>query len=125
MTQLAVSLTKDLCFKNPVLTASGTFGSGAEFAPYGDLRRLGGMTVKGLSLKARAGNPNPRIAETPCGMLNAVGLQNDGVEDFIARKLSLLPWRETPVIVNLYAVSPEEFAELAGALSGEEGVAAL
>lgn len=114
-----------LRLKNPILTASGTFGYGTEFEPYVDLTRLGGMVVKGLSLKPRKGNPLPRIAETPCGMLNAVGLQNDGVEAFIRQKLPRLPWQETPVIANLYATSAEDFGELAGILAGEEGVAAL
>lgn len=114
-----------LVFKNPILTASGTFGYGHEFEPYVDLTKLGGMVVKGLSLKPRKGNPLPRIAETPCGMLNAVGLQNDGVEAFINQKLSRLPWQETPVIANLYATSADDFSELADTLSAEEGVAAL
>lgn len=117
--------TKPLVFKNPILTASGTFGYGVEFAGYGDLAHLGGMVVKGLSLKPRTGNPLPRVAETSCGMLNAVGLQNDGVESFITKKLPRLPWRETPVIANLYATSAAEFAELAGILAAEEGIAAL
>ena len=110
---------------NPVMTASGTFGYGLEFAPYGDLRALGGIVVKGLSLAPRLGNPMPRIAETPCGMLNAIGLQNCGVEKFLRDKLPRLPWRETPIIANLYACDADEFAELAGVLSAEEGVAAL
>lgn len=114
-----------LRFKNPILTASGTFGYGVEFEPYVDLTRLGGIVVKGLSLKARKGNPLPRIAETPCGMLNAVGLQNDGVESFIRQKLPRLPWQDTPIIANLYATSAEDFGELAGILSTEDGVAAL
>lgn len=114
-----------LTFKNPVLTASGTFGYGVEFTPYGDLTRLGGIVVKGLSLKPRNGNPLPRIAETPCGMLNAVGLQNDGVEAFLKMRLPRLPWQETPVIANIYASSAAEFAELAERLSGEEGISAL
>ena len=109
--------TKPLVFKNPILTASGTFGYGVEFANYGDLTHLGGIVVKGLSLKPRPGNPLPRVAETPCGMLNAVGLQNDGVESFLKNKLPRLPWHETPVIANLYATSPAEFAELAGILA--------
>ena len=116
---------RPLHLKNPVLTASGTFGYGAEFGPYGDLTRLGGIVVKGLSLKPRRGNSLPRIAETPCGMLNAVGLQNDGVEEFLKRKLPNLPWRETPILVNMYACSPEEFGELADVLTADEGVAAL
>lgn len=113
-----------LSLKNPVMTASGTFGYGSEFAPYGDLKSLGGIIVKGLSLLPRSGNPIPRIAETASGMLNAVGLQNCGVEAFI-RKLPELPWRETPIIANIYASCPEDFASLADVLSAEEGVAAL
>ena len=110
---------------NPVLTASGTFGFGHEFKPYGDLTALGGMVVKGLSLAPRQGNPMPRIAETPCGMLNAIGIQNPGVEAFLRDHLPLLPWREVPVIANLYACDAAEFADLAGVLAAEEGVAAL
>lgn len=115
----------DLTLKNPVLTASGTFGHGLEFAPYGDLASLGGIVVKGLSLKPREGNPCPRIVETTAGMLNAVGLQNDGVEAFCREKLPNLPWRDVPIIANLYATSPEEFGELAARLDAEDGVAAL
>ncbi|WP_297825136.1 dihydroorotate dehydrogenase [uncultured Desulfovibrio sp.] len=115
----------DLTLKNPVLTASGTFGYGVEFASYGDLTALGGIVVKGLSLLPREGNPCPRIVETTAGMLNAVGLQNDGVEAFCRDRLPRLPWRETPVIVNMYATSPAEFGELAARLDSEEGVAAL
>ncbi|SDF43967.1 dihydroorotate dehydrogenase [Desulfovibrio legallii] len=115
----------DLTLKNPVLTASGTFGYGLEFASYGDLASLGGLVTKGLSLTPRPGNPTPRIVETTAGMLNAVGLQNDGVEDFCVRKLPHLPWAETAVIVNIYAASTEEFGELAARLNREEGVAAL
>lgn len=114
-----------LALKNPVLTASGTFGYGLEFAPYGDLQALGGIVVKGLSLKPRLGNPMPRIAETPCGMLNAIGLQNCGVEKFLRDKLPLLPHATTPIVANLYACDADEFAELAGVLSAAEGVAAL
>ena len=114
-----------LTLKNPILTASGTFGYGLEFARYGDLAALGGLIVKGLSLKPRVGNPCPRIAETPCGMLNAIGLQNTGVEEFLKKKLPRLPWRETAVIANLYAQSAEEFASLADMLSLEPGIAAL
>ncbi len=111
--------------KNPIMSASGTFGYGTEFMPYGDVSKLGAIIVKGLSLKPRAGNPLPRIAETPCGMLNAVGLQNDGVEAFIKHKLPALPTHEVPVIANIYATCAEDFGELAGILSKEERVAAL
>ncbi|MFP5239968.1 MAG: dihydroorotate dehydrogenase, partial [Acidobacteriota bacterium] len=92
-----------LNLKNPVMTASGTFGYGLEFTPYGDLAALGGIVVKGLSLQPREGNPMPRIAETPSGMLNAIGLQNCGVERFLRDKLPRLPWKETPILANLYA----------------------
>ncbi len=117
--------THDLSLKNPILTASGTFGYGLEFATYGDLASLGGMVVKGLSLQAREGNPTPRIVETTAGMLNAVGLQNDGVDVFCAKKLPDLPWQETPVIANIYASTVEDFGLLAARLNDEEGVAAL
>ena len=117
--------THDLTLKNPILTASGTFGYGLEFETYGDLASLGGMVVKGLSLEAREGNPTPRVVETTAGMLNAVGLQNDGVEVFCTQKLPLLPSQETAVIANIYASSVEDFGRLAARLNAEEGVAAL
>jgi len=114
-----------LRLKNPVMTASGTFGSGLEFAPYGDLARLGGIVAKGISLAPREGNPMPRIAETPCGMLNAIGIQNPGVDDFVRRTLPSLPWRDVAIVANLYACDAAEFGELAGVLAAEEGIAAL
>ncbi len=114
-----------LHLKNPILTASGTCGYGLELAPYGDVSSLGGMVLKGISLKPREGNPMPRIAETPSGMLNAIGLQNCGVEVFVREKLPQLPWRDVPVIANLYATSLEEYAELASILAAEKGIAAL
>lgn len=116
---------KNLTLKNPVLTASGTFGYGLEFTPYGNLADLGGIVVKGLSLRPRAGNPMPRIAETPAGMLNAIGLQNCGVDVFLKEKLPLLPVNDLAVIANLYATSLDEYAELARILAGAEGIAAL
>lgn len=115
----------NLSLKNPVLTASGTFGYGQEFAPYTDLASLGGIIVKGLSLTPMAGNPMPRLAETPCGMLNAIGLQNIGVEAFLNDKLPKLPHQEVPIIANLYACDPEEFGKLAGMLAKAEGIAAI
>lgn len=121
---IAVELA-GLRLKNPVLTASGTFGYGVEFAPYGDLTELGGIVVKGLSWEPRTGNPMPRIAETPCGMLNAIGLQNIGAHRFVEEKLPLLPWAELPVIANLYACEVEDFARLAEYLADQEGIAAL
>ena len=121
---LAVDLA-GLRLKNPVLTASGTFGYGLEFAPYGDLAGLGGIVVKGLSWEPRAGNPMPRVAETPCGMLNAIGLQNIGARRFVEEKLPQLPWAEVPVIANLYACDVKDFARLAEYLAEQEGIAAL
>lgn len=120
-----LSNNKKLYFKNPILTASGTFGYGHEFTPYGHLEELGGIVVKGLSLKARAGNALPRIAETSCGMLNAVGLQNDGIENFVQNILPSLPYEEVPIIANIYASSSTEFAELASILDKAEGLAGI
>lgn len=114
-----------LALKNPVLTASGTFGYGLEFARYGDLAALGGIVVKGLSLAPRQGNPMPRIAETPAGMLNSIGIQNIGARRFVEEKLPRLPWREVPILANLYACDPGEYSELAAYLAAQEGVAAL
>ena len=114
-----------LHLKNPVMTASGTFGFGLEFSPYGDLERLGGLVAKGLSLKPREGNPMPRIAETPCGMLNAIGIQNPGVESFVSTTLPVLAKKDVAVVANLYACDAEEFGELAGVLATEDAVAAL
>src|SRR5690348_2197718 len=111
--------------RNPVMTASGTFGYGAEFADYLELESLGAMITKGLSLKPKAGNPTPRIVETPGGMLNAIGLQNVGVDAFISQKLPYLKNVATPVIVNLYGNTLEEYGEVAARLDGEEGVAGL
>jgi len=116
---------RELFLKNPVLTASGTFGYGLEFAPFGELSALGGIIVKGLSLLPREGNAMPRIAETPCGMLNAIGLQNCGVQTFLKDKLPRLQKYGVPVIANLYGTSTGEFAELARILSAEQGIAAL
>lgn len=114
-----------MALKNPVLTASGTFGYGAEFARFGDLALLGGMVMKGLSLAPREGNPMARVAETPGGMLNAIGIQNMGAERFLAEVLPTLPHQATPVIANLYACSAAEFGELAAVLAGADGIAAL
>ncbi len=112
-------------FKNPVMTASGTFGYGIEFSPYMDLKRLGAIVVKGLSLKPRQGNPGPRIVETPCGMLNAIGLQNVGVDAFIKDKVPLLKKYGTPVIANIFGETIEEYMEVARRLEGAGGAAAL
>jgi dihydroorotate dehydrogenase (NAD+) catalytic subunit len=111
--------------KNPVLTASGTFGYGQEFSDLVDLNELGGIVVKGLSLKPRAGNPPPRITETPCGMLNAIGLANIGLESFLREKLPWLQKLNTAVIVNIYGHSIDEYGAVAAGLKGVEGISAI
>ena len=94
--------------KNPVLTASGTFGYGEEFADIIDLNQLGGVIVKGISLRPIMGNPPPRIWETPSGMLNAIGLENPGVDVFLRDKLPFLRRYDTAVLVNIFGYSLEE-----------------
>ena len=114
-----------LQLKNPVITASGTFGYGQEFAPLMDPGLLGGLVVKGISLKPMAGNPPPRIAETPCGMLNAIGLANVGLDNFLSEKLPWLQRLDTCVIVNIYGHSLDEYGAVAAGLKGVSGIGAL
>jgi len=111
--------------QNPVMTASGTFGYGKEFVPYLDLNRLGALVVKTITLEPRAGNPPPRIVETPAGMLNAIGLQNAGLEAFLQEHLPYLRQFSPPLIVNIAGGSIEEFTQLASRLSQAEGIAGL
>ena len=114
-----------LKLKNPVLTASGTFGYGQEFSDLIDLNGLGGIVVKGLSLNPRAGNPPPRIVETPSGMLNAIGLANIGLENFLEEKLPWLQKLKTQIVVNIYGHSIEEYGSVAAGLKGVEGISAI
>jgi dihydroorotate dehydrogenase (NAD+) catalytic subunit len=107
------------------MTASGTFGYGSEFAEHMDLESIGAIITKGLSIRPKAGNPTPRIVETPGGMLNAIGLQNVGIDAFINEKLPFLRKLKTPVIVNAYGNSPEEYGELAGCIDRIPEVAGL
>jgi dihydroorotate dehydrogenase (NAD+) catalytic subunit len=111
--------------RNPVMTASGTFGYGEEFAEYMDLETIGAFVTKGLSLKPRAGNPTPRISETPGGMLNAIGLQNIGIEAFIAQKLPFLRTVNTPCIVNFFGETVKDYVEMATRLDEIPEIAAL
>lgn len=104
-------------FKNPVTTASGTFGSGMEYSDYVDLNRLGAVTTKGVSLNPWPGNPTPRVAETYGGMLNAIGLQNPGLEVFIKRDLLFLRSYDTKIIVNVVGKTAEEYCEVVERLS--------
>ncbi len=115
----------NLRLKNPVMTASGTFGYGEEYADYVDLNKLGAIVVKGLSLKPRLGNPPPRIMETTGGMLNAIGLQNIGVDVFIEEKLPYLRKYDVAVIANIYGESYAEYQKVAKKLSAAKGVHAL
>jgi dihydroorotate dehydrogenase (NAD+) catalytic subunit len=121
---LAVDLA-GLRLKNPVMTASGTCGYAGELAPYADLSGLGAVVVKTITLLPRVGNPAPRIAETPSGMLNSIGLQNVGIEAFLREKLPLLRRLKVPILVNIAGKSVEEYAELAKRLDGVPGVSAL
>ncbi len=114
-----------LRLKNPVMAASGTFGYGREFESLFDPALLGGIIVKGLSLAPMAGNPPPRIVETPCGMLNSIGLANIGVERFLEEKLPWLEGLDTAVVVNIYGHSIEEYGDVARALRGVEGIDAI
>ena len=114
-----------LRLKNPVMGASGTFGYGEDYADFLDVRQLGAVVVKGVSLQPRPGNPPPRLVETPSGLINAIGLENVGVESFLNLKLPYLRSQRVPVIVNIFGNTLEEYAELASRLDGVDGIAAL
>jgi len=123
----AVDMSVDLAgiaLRNPILTASGTFGYGSEFAPFLDLREIGGLVAKSLTLEPRIGNPPPRIAETASGMLNAISLENVGVEAFVREKLPLLP-EGVPVIASVFGTAIGEYVEVCKRLSGVERVVGL
>lgn len=111
--------------KNPVITASGTFGSGKEYSQLIDLNQLGAIVTKTVTFKPRAGNPTPRIWETPAGMLNSIGLQNDGVEAFVANDLSFLSGFDIPVIVSVGGEDMDEYCRVTKFLSQADGIAAL
>ena len=121
---LAVEIA-GLKLQNPVMPASGTFGYGGEYEPYLDLNRLGALVTKGLSLQPKAGNPTPRIAETTSGMLNAIGLQNVGIDDFIRSKTPLYRELTTPVIANFFGNTLEEYGEVARRLADIPEIAAV
>ena len=114
-----------LNLRNPVMTASGTFGYGEEFSEYVDLAKIGAYITKGLCMHPRPGNPTPRIVETPGGMLNAIGLQNVGIDAFIEKKLPFIRSVDTPCIVNFFGETPEEYAEMAARLDALPEIAAL
>src|SRR6185295_3163918 len=114
-----------LTLRNPVLAAAGTFGYGTEFAKSVRLNRLGAVITKTLTPAPRLGNPPPRLVETPSGLLNAVGLQNIGLDAFLREKLPELAGFDVPVIVSILGESPAEVSEMAGKLEAAPGVAAV
>ncbi len=124
MADLAVTVG-GLRLKNPILVASGCFGYGREYASILDVGRLGGIMVKGVSLEPWPGNPPPRLAEVPAGLLNSIGLQNPGVDRFLAEELPWLRELPTAVIVNVIGRTVDEYRAVAARLEGAPGVAAL
>jgi len=124
MPDLSVDIN-GLRLHNPVITASGTCGYGLELADYIDLAELGGISVKGISLRPHEGNPPQRIVETPAGMINAIGLQNVGAEVFAAEKLPRLREAGATVIVNVWGNETKDFVAVVERLDGEEGIAAF
>lgn len=122
---LSVDLGRGLVLKNPVLTASGTFGYGTEYADFVDLERLGGFIVKGTTLEARQGNDSPRMVETPSGMINAVGLQNKGVDYFIEHIYPTICNLDTQIIVNVSGASVSDYCEVAHKLQPLDAIEAI
>jgi len=116
---------QSLTLKNPVLVAAGTFGYGLEFVRAVRLERLGALITKTLTRQPREGNPPPRLVETPSGILNAVGLQNIGIDRFLAEKLPALRHHDVPVIVSILGESPDDVTAMAQQLEGADGVAAI
>jgi len=114
-----------LRLRNPVITASGTFGYGLEYSQFIDLNLAGAITVKGLSLNPKQGNPPPRIYETPCGMINSIGLQNIGIDAFVVEKLPFLKKFDTKIIVNFFGENLDEYVEMALKLDATDGIHAL
>jgi len=115
----------DLELRNPILLASGTCGYGTELLPFLDMNSIGGFVTKGISLKPRAGNPPPRIVETPAGMLNAIGLQNVGLDNFLSEKLPAIRKLPLACIVNIYGNTFEEYLQLAEGLGDHSDVHAI
>jgi len=123
--QLAPTHPHGLLLKNPVMTASGTFGYGTEYSQLFDIQKLGAVVCKGTTLEPREGNPQPRLKETAAGLLNSIGLQNIGVEALIKEKAPIWASWRVPVIVNIAGERVEDYAELASRLEGIAGVSGL
>lgn len=117
MADLSVSMA-GVTFKNPIIPASGTFGFGREYTDYYPVSVLGGMSLKGTTLHQRAGNPPPRIAETPMGMLNSVGLQNPGIDYFLSHELPKVADEDTVIIANIAGAAIEDYVETVQKLEG-------
>src|SRR3954464_8760374 len=124
MSDLAVTLGR-LRLRNPVLVASGTFGYAREMAGVVDFARLGGVIPKTVTRRPRVGNPPPRTVETPSGLLNAIGLDNDGIDHFITHHLPYLRTISTAIIANIAGKNEQEFVNMAGLLGEQPGLAAL
>lgn len=125
MVNETIQLGKGLTLKNPVMTASGTFGYGEEYADFIDLSQIGGILVKGTTLNHREGNPYPRMAETPSGMLNAVGLQNKGVEYFVETIYPRIKDIDTNIIVNVSGSTIEDYCAVAEKVNALENIPAI
>ncbi len=123
--QLAPRHQQGLMLANPVMTASGTFGYGTEYSHLFDIQQLGAIVCKGTTLEARDGNPQPRLAETACGVLNSIGLQNIGVNALIKEKVPIWASWQVPVIVNIAGETIDDYAQLAGKLDGVAGINAI
>lgn len=117
MTDLSVRIG-ELTLKNPVIAASGTFGFGEEYADIYDVSRLGAVCTKGLTLRPREGNPSPRLWETPCGLLNSIGLQNPGIDAFLKKELPRMKAQEIVTIANVWGETQAEYIEIVERLSG-------
>ena len=124
-TELAPTIPRGLHLRNPVMTASGTFGYGTEYANLADIQRLGAIVSKGTTLHPRLGNPALRVAETAAGMLNAIGLQNPGIDELIELRAPIWATWTVPVIVNIAGETLQEFVTLASKLEGVAGVAGI
>jgi len=123
--QLAPRNKRGLLLANPVMTASGTFGYGTEYSHLFDIQKLGAIVCKGTTLQPREGNPQPRLAETPCGLLNSIGLQNIGVKALIKEKAPIWAGWRVPVIVNIVGETIDDYAQLAEKLDGVAGISGI
>ena len=123
--QLAPKHHRGLLLTNPVMTASGTFGYGTEYSHMFDIQKLGAIVCKGTTLEPRDGNPQPRLAETACGLLNSIGLQNIGIKALIKEKAPVWASWKVPVIVNIAGETIDDYAQLAGKLDGVAGISGL